>query len=305
MTGTALPEKRVNLIDCKQGAVRAVRFNVDGNYCITCGSDKSLKLWNPHRSLLIKTYAGHGYEVLDAQASCDNSQICSCGLDKTVILYDVASGKALKKYRGHVGQVNCVRFNEESTLILSGSVDGSVRVWDIKSRKMEPVQVLDEAKDSVTCIQVSDHEILTGSADGRVRRYDLREGKMAVDSIGKPVTSVSFTRDGQCTLVSSLDNTLRLLDKDTGEMLNEYTGHKNSDYKIDNCLNSMDTHVMSGSEDGSVYIWDLLEAKIVQKLDHGKGVVHSMSHHPTENCLLTAVGPSVYVWKSKDASEAT
>lgn len=76
---------------------------MDGNYCITCGSDKSLKLWNPHRSLLIKTYAGHGYEVLDAQASCDNSQICSCGLDKTVILYDVASGKTLKKYRGHVG----------------------------------------------------------------------------------------------------------------------------------------------------------------------------------------------------------
>lgn len=38
-----------------------------------------------------------------------------------------------------------------------------------------------------------------------------------------------------------------------------YTGHKNSDYKIDNCLNSKDTYVMSGSEDGHVYIWDLLE----------------------------------------------
>lgn len=34
-------------VDCKQSAVRAVRYNVDGNYCLTCGSDKSLKLWNP------------------------------------------------------------------------------------------------------------------------------------------------------------------------------------------------------------------------------------------------------------------
>ncbi len=37
----------------------------------------------------------------------------------------------------------------------------------------------------------------------------------------EPVTCVSFSRDGHCTLVSSLDNKLRLLDKDNGELLNE------------------------------------------------------------------------------------
>ena len=76
---------------------------VDGSYCLTCGSDKSIKLWNPHRQILLKSYGGHGYEVLDAQASGDNSQICSCGMDKTVMVFDVSTGKALKKYRGHAG----------------------------------------------------------------------------------------------------------------------------------------------------------------------------------------------------------
>lgn len=57
-------------------------FVVDGDYCLTCGSDKSIKLWNPYRGVLLKTYSGHGYEVLDAQSSCDsryhsiNSKIC-------------------------------------------------------------------------------------------------------------------------------------------------------------------------------------------------------------------------------------
>ena len=37
----------------------------DGNYCLTCGSDKTVKLWNPHTGLLLKTYVGHGQEVLD------------------------------------------------------------------------------------------------------------------------------------------------------------------------------------------------------------------------------------------------
>lgn len=38
----------------------------DGNYCLTCGSDKTLKLWNPHKGTALRTYQGHGYEVLDA-----------------------------------------------------------------------------------------------------------------------------------------------------------------------------------------------------------------------------------------------
>lgn len=51
-------------------------FNVvDGEYCLTCGSDKSVKLWNPYRGALLKTYSGHGYEVLDAQSSCDSRYI--------------------------------------------------------------------------------------------------------------------------------------------------------------------------------------------------------------------------------------
>ena len=86
-------------------------FSADGNYCVTCGADKTIKLWNPHKmedgggigGLLLKTYTGHGYEVIDAQCSCDSSQLCSCSLDKTVFLWDVATGKITNKYRGHAG----------------------------------------------------------------------------------------------------------------------------------------------------------------------------------------------------------
>jgi mitogen-activated protein kinase organizer 1 len=44
--------------------------------------------------------------------------------------------------------------------------------------------VLDDAKDSITSLHVTDHEILSGSADGRVRRYDLRAGKLMADCVG-------------------------------------------------------------------------------------------------------------------------
>ena len=43
-----------------------------------------------------------------------------------------------------------------------GSYDSSVRVWDCRTRTYDPVQVLGEAKDSVTSLQLSGSEILTG-----------------------------------------------------------------------------------------------------------------------------------------------
>jgi mitogen-activated protein kinase organizer 1 len=150
---------------------------------LTCGSDKSLKLWNPTKGLLLQTYSGHGYEVMDCQSSCDSSQIVSASMDKCVLLWDVSTAQVVRRYRAHVATVNCVKFNEDSTVILSASVDGTTKLWDCKSRSKEPIQVLDEAKDSVSSVAVSDHEIITASLDCRVRRYDLRKGVMNCDRV--------------------------------------------------------------------------------------------------------------------------
>ena len=38
-----------------------------------------------------------------------------------------------------------------------------------------------------------------------------------------------------------------------------YKGHKSSEYKLDACLTNDDAHVVSGSEDGKIYFWDLVE----------------------------------------------
>ena len=155
----------------------------------------------------MKTYLGHGDEVLDAKSSCDNSQIVSCGLDKTVILWDVSTGLPQKKWRGHAGTVNCVALNEDSTVAISGSIDATVKCWDMRSKSQEPIQTLDEMKDSVTCLLITDHEIIIGSADGKVRTYDLRIGRMITDMItydaNSAVASVSLTSDGQCYLVNT------------------------------------------------------------------------------------------------------
>lgn len=80
--------------------------------------------------------------------------------------------------------------------------------------------------------------------------------------IPEPITSVSFSKDGNCILASSLDDTVRLMDRANGGLLNAYKGHVNNKYKIRSCLSNSDAHVIAGSEDGKIYIWDLIEVRL-------------------------------------------
>lgn len=89
--------------DAQQGAIRAVRFNKDGNYCVTCGADKTVKLWNPYKQIRLQTYVGHSQEVLDADCSQDHSFICTGAADKSVFYFDVKTTKIIRKYRAHAG----------------------------------------------------------------------------------------------------------------------------------------------------------------------------------------------------------
>mmetsp|Transcript_71404 Transcript_71404/g.168285 ORF Transcript_71404/g.168285 Transcript_71404/m.168285 type:complete len:184 (-) Transcript_71404:1561-2112(-) len=173
--------------------------------------------------------------------------------------------------------------------MVTGSYDNTVRIWDCRSRMTDPIDTMREAKDSVSSVCVSGHFIFAGSVDGCIRMYDVRMGQVSADHVHHPVTSVNLSNDGACVLASCLDNTLRLLDRESGEVLCEYIGHKHSQYKIESCLSKSDSHVVSGSEDGKIYFWDLVEANKTQVLDaHDKACVVSVTFSPKSNCFLSA-----------------
>jgi mitogen-activated protein kinase organizer 1 len=106
-------------------------------------------------------------------------------------------------------------------------------------------------QDSVTSVLVHGWEIIAGSVDGSVRRFDVRMGRMYVDELHQAVTCVAASHDGLCVLAACLDSGLRLLDKDSGQLLATYRGHAHESVKMECGLTPSDAHVVGCSETGA------------------------------------------------------
>jgi len=119
------------------------------------------------------------------------------------------------------------------------------------------------------------------------------------------VVSVSLSHDGKCVLAGCLSGKaaarLVLLEKATGEMLNEYRGHANASYPIQSSFAHTDAYVASGSESGDVMFWDLVAGgKPVHTLRGHAKAVASIAFHKEDPVLLTASYDStVRVWDQR------
>ncbi len=242
---------------------------------------------------LIQTYTSHAYAVLSLTVARDNATFASSGGDRAVLLWDVATAQTTRRFGAastafsHTGRVNAVAFaGAGDSLIVSGGLDCTVRVWDVRAGGQKPVQVMEEARDAVSCVVAGDGEIVAGSVDGRVRGYDVRVGRCVVDVFPGSVTSLGMARDGKTMLVGSLDSKVRLMDRRDGGCLRAFgeAGWRNEELRVQSVFGGGERFVVVGdemtgagpegaaaaggsnSEDGRVWAWDVLTGKLVATL---------------------------------------
>lgn len=270
--------------------VNCVRFSPSGSYCLTASYEGSLMLWNPYARRMIKSFGAHTSQVLGIDISDDNSNIASGSADKKVFYWDIAEAKVIRRYSGHVHRVNSVKFNRDSNCIASASFDATIKLWDVRDRSRDPIQILSDASDSISQIDVNNYEVLGCSIDGSVRNYDLRMGMMNEYAIGKPVTFCKYALNNECIIASCLDNAIRLIDKRDGRLLNHFIGHENHQYRVESCLDYTESQLISGSENGHLFFWDLLSGNLMKKvdLDNDSKPILSVCSHNEQNYLLTA-----------------
>ncbi|ODV63612.1 WD40 repeat-like protein [Ascoidea rubescens DSM 1968] len=215
----------------------------------------------------------------------------------SLIVQDIITSKSVKKIfdkRNWVENNDCKFLND--SLIVSVNNDNTLNFFDLKASTVKPIQSYKKAKDSLNCLAVSSNNYLvsTGSNDGNVYHFDLRSGFLYTDRLSKesetnPITSISLSNAllnnslyPSFCLVGSLNTSLKMLDLNITSDINqkktkkiEYlqrntgTGFhilqsfkkskRDTTYKIKAKFiqKKSDNFVISGSESGSVYIWNI------------------------------------------------
>lgn len=193
--------------------------------------------------------------------------LASGSYDEALFLWDVRTSRLMRSHPAHSDPIGGVDFVRDGTLIVSCAGDGLIRVWD--------------------------------TATGQCLRTLVHEDNAAV-------TGVRFSPNGKFILAWTLDSSVRLWNYVEGRCVKTYQGHKNEKYSIGGAFGVYDnkekteqrSFVVSGSEDGSIFCWDVQSKEILQRIDGHDGVVLGVDTW-TEGGLMVSVGfdKTVRVWE--------
>lgn len=138
----AFPTRRTGVITSRKGErltapINVVVYNSTGQYVLTGSNDRTIDLWNPGTLSHIRSFTGHGYEVLDLSVNADSSLFASCGGDRAVYVWDVVAGRIVRRFHGHMQRVNAVAFNRDASVLASGrSKESSPKRADMEAPTM-------------------------------------------------------------------------------------------------------------------------------------------------------------------------
>jgi len=246
-------------------AITAVKFNPNGTILATASDDKTIKLWDIQTLTIIQTLSGHSHAV-KSLAFHPHGLLASGSWDKTIKIWDINTGKIwdintgleLHTLTGHKLQVNAVAFSPQGEFLASASYDKTVRIWQIQNGK---------------------YNLLT----------TLLGHTWAVLTVAFSPTNQNLLATG------SGDNTIKLWDINTGELISTLSGHSWSVVAV--AFSTDGKMLISGSWDKTVKIWQIsTKSEITSLVGHTDSVSSLAISDDTELIVSGSTDKTIKLW---------
>jgi serine-threonine kinase receptor-associated protein len=240
-----------------KGAVWSARLNADATKCVTASADFSVKLWNAVSGDEVHTFP-HKHIVKTAEFSKDCKTLYTGGQEKKLRMYDLNKPEAGPQITEALGQGTTISrivcLPDENLLLSYTSEDKGIRVWD--RRTFETVKTL-ETDAAVTSMSITlDGSVVTSTA-GKVAQFWDSSSLEVIKShtMERTLNCISYDKAGERFVTgSSTELWVRGYEFESGKEIVCNKGHHGPVRSL--AVNPSGSSYASGSEDGTLRIWD-------------------------------------------------
>ncbi|KAI9061512.1 WD40 repeat-like protein [Trametes sanguinea] len=283
--------------------VGCVSWSLDDSILLTA-SEHRITLWNSRTGLKVRSLEQHTDVVTALAWLPDGSGFISGGLDRKIILWD-ADGKHRDSWARTPIRVTDLQVTPDFTRLVA------VGMYDM----MPPPPDAAGAGAGAAGAGAGGAGA-AGGAGGRVAEtriiiYDLatKQPELSIRLEGE-LTSVKVSQDSQYALINRASENgppaeIHLIDLSNGRVVRKYVGHSQAKHVIRSCFGGVEENfILSGSEDGKVYIWHRETGVLLEELaGHGEGSVNSVAWNPANERMFASCSDdrTVRIWEAPPA----
>ncbi|KAK3995037.1 WD40-repeat-containing domain protein [Cladorrhinum sp. PSN332] len=288
------------------GEVYQVAFSHAGDRLAACGTAKGVYIWDTRSFEVIRVLDGHdnNESICNLAWSPDDTMLVTCGRDRYAKLWTTETGhctKVLEKFDEPVS--SCVWAPDGKTFV-TGSFDKTKPLcqWDLDGNCLSVWTKQHRTED--LAISPDGHRLVAMDDQNQLHIYNFLTRELEyVYPLDARATSISISHDSRHIFVNKVNHEAHLIDLETREVEQKYQGHKGGAYTIRSDFGGAhENFVISGSEDGGVYIWHKVSATLIHKADAHSPRVNAVAWSPADPALFATCGDDskIKIWSSKD-----
>lgn len=285
--------------------IRDFKWNKDGTKFVTAGYDRVAKIWEYPSFELFLELRGHTNGINTVCFDKTEKMVLTASCDSTMRLWDLntRTEKFIKKYSDEVISASFINNNKYlmsisgSNIYISNAQDGN----DINI--LSPIACDEEAtsRDSfeneiINVVYVTNnHKIISSYRNGYIRIWNSETGILEKEIRVYNTQCYVALAPNELTFVTySDDGLIKVWDARSLKIINSI---KSEQVEMEDATIYIDNGnlIASATSEGFVNIWNVVDAKLIAKIDCNHGSIYSLRLSKNQKYLLAACSDHHFV----------